>query len=126
LEPEDIQLLTQIGYLAAARADVQRAERIFGALALVRPNKAFVHLGVPVALLNAGRTEAAALRLESVQLAPSEDADMVHAFLGLAQQLNGQALQAMRTLRPLADSARKDNASEGAHLAARLLGEPPP
>jgi hypothetical protein len=104
---------------------VPRAESIFGALALVRPDKAFAHLGIPVALMNAGRTEEAVLHLEAAHPAPGEDSDMVQAFLGLALQLSGQAAKAMRTLRPIAQRARQESASDGARLAARLLGEPP-
>lgn len=75
--------------------------------------------------MNAGRTQEAAQRLEAVQIPPGEDAEMVQAFLGLALQLSGQAAQALRTLRPMALLAQHDNASDGARLAAHLLGEPP-
>lgn len=112
--------------MASARADIPRAERIFGALLRVRPDRAFGHIGMAAALLNAGRAGEAATRLGRAQLPPGEEADMVQAFLGLALQLDGRAGEAMRVLRPMA--AHGDNGatdvSEGARLARRLLGQP--
>jgi predicted Zn-dependent protease len=127
LETEDIRLLTQVGFIASARADVQRAERIFGALLCVRPDRAFAPVGIATALLNAGRAGDAAQRLANAQPAAGEEADMVQAFLGLALQLDGRAGEAMRVLHPVA--ARGDNVdpagtTEGVRLARRLLGEP--
>jgi len=126
LDSDDIQLLTQTGFIAAGRADVQRAERIFGALALARPQHDFPHVGMAAALLNAGRPADAAARLGSVQLPPGDAADMVQAFHGLALQLDRRPGEATRVLRAVA--ARAQNAatpSEGARLACKLLGEPP-
>ncbi|WP_298208978.1 hypothetical protein [Acidovorax sp.] len=112
--------------MASARADTQRAERIFSALLRVRPERAFGHIGMATALLNAGRAGEAATRLGSALLPTGEEADMVQAFLGLALQLDGRAGEAMRVLRPMA--ARGDNGStdlsEGVRLARRLLGQP--
>ncbi|KQO20771.1 hypothetical protein ASF11_24740 [Acidovorax sp. Leaf76] len=113
--------------MASARADVQRAERIFGALLRVRPDRAFGHIGMATALLNAGRAGDAATRLSDARTSAGEDTDLVQAFLGLALQLDGRAGEAMRVLRPVA--ARGDNGStadttEGVRLAQRLLGQP--
>jgi len=113
--------------MASARADVKRAERIFGALLRVRPERAFGHIGMATALLNAGRPGDAAARLASARTSAGEESDLVHAFLGLALQLDGRAGEAMRVLRPVA--ARGDNGSttettEGVRLAQRLLGQP--
>ena len=55
LDSDDIHLMTQVGFIAAGRADVHHAERIFGALALARPQHDFPHVGMAAALLNAGR-----------------------------------------------------------------------
>jgi len=113
--------------MASARADVQRAERIFGALLRVRPDRAFAPIGLATALLNAGRAGDAAARLADARPSAGEEADMVQAFLGLALQLDGRAGEAMRVLHPVA--ARGDNdhpggATQGARLARRLLGQP--
>ena len=130
LDPDDIRLLTQIGFMAAARADVQRAEVIFGALLHVRPERSFSHIGMATALLNAGRAGDAVTCLEKARLPPGEDADMVQAILGLALQLDARASEATRVLRAVAMTAPEpqDNsmpASEGTLLARRLLGETP-
>lgn len=129
LDPDDIRLLTQIGFIAAARADVQRAEVIFGALLCVRPERSFGHIGIATALLNAGRASDAVMQLEHAQLRPGEDADMVQAFLGLALQLDARASEAMRVLRNVAklggSTAENLTLTEGALLAQRLLGETP-
>lgn len=127
LDSDDIRLLTQTGFIAAGQADVQRAERIFGALALVRPQHDFPHVGMAAALLNANRPAEAAARLGSVQLPPGDAADMVQAFHGLALQMDRRPAEATRVLRAVA--ARAQNAatpSEGARLACKLLGEPSP
>lgn len=114
LEPDDIRLLTQIGFIAAARADVQRAEVIFGALLRVRPERSFGHIGMATALLNAGRAGDAVLRLEKAYLPPGDDADMVQAFLGVALQLDARASEAARVLRAVATATTGDaQASDG-------------
>lgn len=115
--------------MASARADIQRAERIFGALLRVRPDRAFAPIGLATALLNAGRAGDAVARLADARPSPGEETDVVQAFLGLALQLDGRAGEAMRVLRPLA--TRGDNQSlaspvtDGVRLARRLLGHPP-
>ncbi len=126
LDNDDIQLLTQTGFIAAGRADVQRAERIFGALAMVRPQNDFPHVGMAAALLNAGRPADAAARLGSVQLPPGDAADMVQAVRGLALQLDRRPGEGTRVLRAVAARAQNGaTPSEGARLACKLLGEPP-
>ena len=50
LDSDDIHLMTQVGFIAAGRADVHHAERIFGALALARPQHDFPHVGMAAAL----------------------------------------------------------------------------
>ena len=112
LDSDDIHLMTQVGFIAAGRADVHHAERIFGALALARPQHDFPHVGMAAALLNAGR--------------PGDATDMVQAFHGLALQLDRRPGEATRLLRAVAARAQNiATPSEGARLACKLLGEPP-
>ena len=125
LETEQIQLLTQIGFIAAARADAKRAEVIFGALSRVRADRAFPHIGLAVAWLNAGRAATAVAHLRSVQLPEGDDQDLLQAFLGLALQLDSRAAEAERVLRAVAARTDAAHPSEGATLARRLLGESP-
>ena len=120
---DDVQLLAQVGFLAAGRGDAAAALRIFEALALLQPDRAFAYVGQATALLNAGRASEAAQRLHAVHLPAGSEADMLEAFRGLALQLAERRGESTYVLRRLADRARQPGASEGALLAARLLGE---
>ena len=124
-DKEDIQLLTQTGFLAAGRGDVPRALRIFEALVVLRPDHAFGFIGIASALMNAGRATEAVQRLQSVRLPPGAETDMLEAFLGLALQLAGRVSESHYLLRRTVRHARPDGLTEGARLAARLLGETP-
>ena len=117
-----------MGFIAAGRADVPRAERIFGALRHVRPARAFAHVGLASALLNAGRPAEAAQGLERAlpQLAPGEDGDTARAFLGLALQLDGRSSESQRMLRDLLHNAPPGTDNGGLRMARRMLGEPAP
>ena len=121
---DDVRLLTEIGFLASARGDVARAEVIFGALLLSRPDAAFPRVGLATALMNASRPgEAAALLAKTVNLTGA-DADLVQAMLGLALQLDGKTAQSSRVLRDLIKGRTDDEApSDGVRLALKLLGE---
>ena len=105
---EDVQLLTQVGFIAAGRADVERAEAIFGALLAVRPRRAFAHVGLACARMNAGDAGAAARALERALpgVAEGEDADTVQAFLGLALQLDGRLGESRRVLQEVVRKAQ--------------------
>lgn len=123
---DDIHLLTEIGFLASARGDVARAEAIFGALLLFRPDQAFAHLGLATALMNARRPGDAATRLASAQLPPGADADMLQAMHGLALQLDGRMGQSQRVLREVSGRpGTAEGPSGGILLARKLLGEAP-
>lgn len=126
LTPEDIRLLTEAGFIAAGRADIQRAECIFGALQRVRPKRAFAHVGWSTALLNVGRAAEAAQVLERARsgVAPGEDADTVDAFLALALQLDGRSSESQRVLQSLLQAAVPGADNDGLRLARRMLGEP--
>lgn len=114
LDPDDVNLLTQIGFLAAARGDAKRAEVIFGALLRVRAERAFAHVGLAMTWLNAGRAGDAVAHLRNVRLADKEDNDLVQAFLGLALQLDARASEAQRVLTSVAQTAENTHATEGA------------
>lgn len=122
-EAADVQLLTQVGFLAAGRGDAPRALRIFEALALLRPERAFVYVGLAATLLNAGRAMEAVQRLQAVRLPPGPETDMLDAFKGLALQLADRSGESTYVLRQVVNRARPGRACEGALLAARLLGE---
>lgn len=123
---EDVQLLTQVGFIATGRADVERAEAIFGALLAVRPRRAFAHVGLACARMNAGDAGAAARALERALpgVAEGEDADTVQAFLGLALQLDGRLGESRRVLQEVVRRAQPAEDNDGLRLARRMLGEP--
>ena len=124
-DSDDIRLLTEIGFLAAGRGDLARAEAIFGALLALRPAKATGHVGIAMALLNRGRFADAAQRLDAVVLPPGEDRDLVRAIQGLALQLDRRQAEATRLLRALAgQTAPPQGQTDGMRLARSLLGEP--
>jgi len=125
-DSDDIRLLTEIGFLASARGDVARAEVIFGALLLLRPDKAFAHLGLATALMNARRPGDAATHLATAHIPPGADADMVQAMHGLALQLDGRIGQGQRVLREVSGRPGATEApTDGVLLARKLLGETP-
>ena len=118
-------MLTEAGFIAAGRGDVQRAECIFSALLRVRPERSFAHVGWCSALLNVGRTAEAVQALERArpQLAPGEDADTVGAFLALALQLDGRSSESQRVLHTLLEQAAAGADNDGLRLARHMLGE---
>lgn len=124
LDSDDVRLLTEIGFLASARGDVLRAEVIFGALMLFRPNAAFPYVGLATALMNARRPgEAAAVLAKAVDLTGADD-DLVKAMQGLALHLDGHAAQSSRVLRDLISRRSDDEVpSDGVRLALELAGE---
>ena len=127
LTPEDVRLLTQVGFLAAGAGDVPRAERILGALARVRAQRAFPHVGRALAWMNAAQPHEAVRLLEQAPpgAAHGEDADTLAAFLALALQLDGRSSESRRALQKLLRNAPQGTDNEGLRLARRMLGEAP-
>lgn len=127
LESEDVRLLTQIGFIASARADVPRAQLIFDAVLHARPERSMGYLGIAIAQLNAGLSHEAVNTLQKAAMPPGEEADMIGAFLGLALQMDARTSDSIRMLRQVADGAGAQCSppTPGALLAMRLLGEIP-
>lgn len=115
-----------MGFIAAGRADLPRAECIFGALMRVRPQRAFAYVGLSSAWLNAGHAAQAAQVLERARphLAAGEDADTVGAFWALALQMDGRSSESQRVLQSLLDVAAPGADNDGLRLARRMLGQP--
>ncbi|MCA0325219.1 MAG: hypothetical protein LCH89_06400 [Proteobacteria bacterium] len=119
----DIRLLSAIGFIAAGRGDLARAEAIFGALLSLRPHKAVGHVGVAMALINRGRPAEAASRLAETVLSDTEENQMVRAVHGLALQLDRRPGEANRVLKAVAEAPSSTSESTaGVRLAASLLG----
>jgi tetratricopeptide (TPR) repeat protein len=114
MESEDVKLLTEVGFLAAAAGDVRRAETIFRALELHRPHAAFPYAGRAVALMHAGQADQAVEALDAglLQADPEGQVDL-HALRGLALHLAGRASESRRALHAAGDH----------RLAHAMLGE---
>jgi len=119
LAADDAKLLTEIGFLAAYRGDVDRTDVIFDALARIRPGRAYPWVGKAVARFHVGRADEAASFLERVQATDEEEAALLQAWFGLALQLSGHAAQARTVLEQLTEGA-----GPGHVLARSLLGLP--
>lgn len=103
-----------MGFLAAAKGDTGRAEIIFGALQRLRAQRAFPHVGLAIAYMNAGRHEDAARLLERVLPGIiADDLPELQAFRGLALQLAGRHSESRRALQ----------AAGANRLAQNMLGE---
>lgn len=93
--------MTEVGFLAAARGDVRHAEKIFGALRLIRPQRAFAPIGLAMALLNTGNKEEAVrvLGQSLVSIVDPDERSTLEAFRGLALQLAGRRAESLSALR---------------------------
>lgn len=124
LDGEEIRLLTELGFVAAGAGRLDWAEDIFHALMLLRPQRAFPHIGLALAYMNAARSQEAVALLERARVSVDEGQDGaaladVEAFRGLALQLAGRSAESRRALQWAAD---RNQTSDGGRLAARLLG----
>ena len=88
-----------MGFLAAARADVKRAEAIFSALALLRPDRSFAYVGLAMAYLNSDRPEeAVALLARAIPVVREHDQSELQSVRALALQLAGRSAESLRAL----------------------------
>lgn len=117
LDAGDARFLAEVGMLAAAAGDVARAQTIFGALRLLRPDRAYPLVGLAVAWLNAGRAADAVRLLEDARLDDPQERSLVEAWRGLALQLAGHAAESRRVLALAAGMP-----GDGATLARQMLG----
>lgn len=117
LDADEIRLLTEVGFLASARGDIQRAEAIFGALERVRPQRDFPYVGLATCYLNTGRADDAVGVLErAARQVRAEDQPQIAAFRALALQLARRA----------GESARAAQEAGAYPLAQALRGNPLP
>jgi predicted Zn-dependent protease len=86
--------------LAAARADVKHAETIFGALALLRPDRNFSYIGLAMAYLNSDRhEEAVGVLARGEKVVRVQDKSELHSVRALALQMAGRTAESLRALR---------------------------
>ena len=125
LDSTDVQLLTQIGFIAAGRGDVLRSQRIFSALALLRPHKAFPHIGMACAWMNANQAMHAAQYLSEQNLPAGEDADLLDAFLALTLQIAGHTRRSQYMLDQLLQRTSSQPMGAARRMALSMLGQLP-
>ncbi|HLU14370.1 MAG TPA: hypothetical protein VKZ71_00905 [Burkholderiaceae bacterium] len=89
LETDEVRTLTEIGFLAAGNGFFDEACRIFNALKLIRPDRAFPLVGLAVAHLNAGHTTQAVALLENTQLTDPAEQAVCNTWRGFALQQAG-------------------------------------
>lgn len=100
IEPEELRVLTQIGFIAAAQARVAQAEAIFAAVEMERPANAAAYVGLAMAYLVNGRVNDALLAIDRGLRAEGQaDVAELHAFRGLALQLAGRTTESAKALR---------------------------
>jgi hypothetical protein len=101
LQPEEIKLLTEVGFLAGARGDLQSARAIFGALEQCRPAACFPYAGLAMALLNRRQYDDAVRTLDRGLRQVTEAADVahLHAVRALVLHLAGRASESDRAVR---------------------------
>lgn len=97
LQPDELRLLAETGFLAAARGDLKNAHTIFAAIRLCRPEAASSYVGMAMALLNTSRHDEALAQLEEgLRLCrPSDQADL-SAIRALALKVTGRASESAR------------------------------
>lgn len=117
LSAEEIQLLTEIGFLGAGYGLTVPAERLFQGLQVLRPGRGFPAIGLAMCLLSKGDGEGAAKLLEQALPTAGEDGEMVKAFQGYAL-LTAKHTHQARTLLALAAAGADPQAAK---LAWALL-----
>lgn len=94
LSPEEIRLLSALGFMAARAGHVVPAIRIFEGLATLRKDKAFPYVGLALAMICVGAYGDAARVLGGRGMAACPGDPEIEAYLGLALQLSGHASEA--------------------------------
>jgi len=122
LSSDEVHLLASVGFLASGVGLAGYAADIFNALALLRSDSTFPHVGNSIALMNARRPEEAAHYLQAEALQKFPDDVELQSFLALALRLAGESGRSEALLRQIVDSANKARAT--APLAQALLATP--
>lgn len=116
LTSDEIRLLNEVGYLAAARGDLQASQKIFGALERFRPHVAFPYIGMAMAQLNRRLRDEAVRTLDRglACVEREEERSDLQAYRAMALHLAGRASECRRAI----DAA-------GGHPLAQALAATP-
>jgi tetratricopeptide (TPR) repeat protein len=112
LKPEEMRLLTQVGFLAGATRKLKDARTIFSALERLRPDASAPYVGMALALLNRREYDEAVRTLDRALQVFDDDSQVaeIHAVRALALHLAGRG----------AECTRAASAAAGHPLAAAL------
>ncbi|VVE48361.1 hypothetical protein PIN31115_04517 [Pandoraea iniqua] len=120
LSRDDVQLLTEIGFVGIGRKDPARAATLFRALCVLRPQSPFPYTGLAIALMSGGRPGEAAALLQAFDTAMPGDV-AVQTYLGLALSLSGHGGKANTVLKNVVRSSKATEPEKG--LARALLAQ---
>jgi tetratricopeptide (TPR) repeat protein len=104
LASNEIRLLAELGFMAAASGQVATATEIFESLIRLRPTKAFPYVGKAVALLYVGSFPVAIELLAAATQVVETDQEQIWIYLALAFQRSGLVGKARIILNHLLDS----------------------
>lgn len=121
LLPEDVRLLTELGFCAIGGARTKEARLIFAGLMRMRPQRSFPYVGMAMAHIAAHQASEAIDVLGSVTLDDAAERADIDAFRGLALQLAGRQGESRQVLER---AAQGPQGSDGVNLARRMLGYP--
>ena len=104
IERDDLQLLVEIGMLAAMRGDVAATQTVFAAVQQERPESAAGYVGPALALLFRGRAAEAIGELQRglPRVEASQQQDL-QALLGFALQIAGRGSESQQALQSVRD-----------------------
>jgi tetratricopeptide (TPR) repeat protein len=117
LDRQTLRLLYELGLMAASGGDPVRAEKIFSALELTRPDSPAGYVGRAMTYMYTNSfAEALAVLDRGLALMAPQDQPELHAFRGMALQLAGRTAESLQAFRAAGDLP----------MARALLGEPLP
>lgn len=108
LNETEIRILTALGFMAARSGQLVPCLRIFEALSLLRPIKAFPYIGLTVGYLAVGMASAAVELLRDKAVLFCKNDPDIHLYLALAFYQSGQPASAIRLLDSWADFSSTD------------------
>ena len=109
LASNEIRLLAELGFMAAASGQVAAASEIFESLIRLRPTKAFPYVGKAVSLLYVGSFSGAVELLMAATKVVEIDQEQIWIYLALAFQRSGLVVKAKKIFEHLLNSGELSN-----------------
>lgn len=104
LQPEEIRMLTEVGFLAGARGDLESARTIFHALKLCRPSSPSPYIGLAMALANRREHDEALRTLDrGLAMVDSKEVAELQAVRALVLSLAGRGSECGRAMTAAGD-----------------------